>query len=58
MAAGRQRRTAVEDTDVVEPKEPACEDVAPLRVLAVHPPIEVQHQSLEGTFQEFNVRAA
>ena len=57
-AAGGERRAAVEDADVVEAQEPACEDVAPLRVLAVHPPVEVKHQALERPFQELDVLAS
>src|ERR1700678_623286 len=45
VAAGRQRRAAIENPDVVESEEPACEDVLSLRVLPVHPPIEILLQS-------------
>ena len=41
MAAGGQRRAAVEDADVVEAEEAALEDVLALGVLAVHPPGEL-----------------
>src|SRR6516162_11055361 len=41
MAAGRQRRAAVENADIVEAEEAALEDVAPARVLAVAPPGEI-----------------
>src|SRR5271169_1392145 len=58
MAASRERRTAIENSDVVEPEEAASKYVAPLWILAVHPPVEVQHQALEGAFQETNIRAA
>ena len=51
-AAGRQRRAAVEDADVVEPEEAAFEDVRALGVLPVHPPGEVQHQFLEYALEE------
>ena len=57
-AAGRQRRAAVEDADVVEAEEAAGEDVAPRRVLAVDPPVEVQHQALERVLQELEVLPA
>ena len=56
-AAGGERRAAVEDADVVEAQEPAGEDVAPLRVLAVHPPVEVEHQAVERALQELDVLA-
>ena len=57
-AARRERGAAIEDADVVETQEPAGEDVAPVGVLAVDPPVEVQHQALERPLQELDVRAA
>ena len=42
-----QRLRAIEDADVVEPEEPAREQVSPRRVLAVDPPGEVEEQLLE-----------
>ena len=56
-AAGRQRRAPIEDADVVEAEEAAGEDVAALRILAVHPPVEVEHQALERALQERDVLA-
>ena len=56
--AGGQRGAAVEDADVVEPQEPAGEDVPSLRVLPVHPPVEVEHQALERALQEGHVLPA
>src|SRR5580658_5573626 len=47
VSAGRQRSTAVEDTDVVQTEKAPRENVAPLRILTIHPPVEIQHQSLE-----------
>ena len=58
MPAGRQRRAAVEDADVVQPEKPARENVASLGILAVDPPVEIQHQSLEGALQEAQVGPA
>ena len=57
-SARRQLRAAIEDPDVVEAEETAGEDVATGRVLAVHPPVEVQHQALERALEEANVGAA
>ena len=57
-AAGRQRRAAVEDADIVEAEEAAGEDVAARRVLAVDPPVEVQHQAVERVLEELAVLAA
>ena len=50
-----QRRAAVEHADVVEAEEAALEDVAALRVLAVHPPGEVEHQLVEDALEEREV---
>jgi hypothetical protein len=58
MAAGWQWRTAIEDPDVVESEESARKHVASLRILAVYPPVEVQHQPLEGAFKEAQVGPA
>ena len=57
VAAGRQRRAAVEHADIVEAEKAALEDVAALGVLAVHPPGEVQHQLVEHALQEGEVAA-
>ena len=57
-AARGQLRAAVEDADVVEAQKAAGEDVAPRWILAVDPPVEVQHQSLKRAFQESQVRPA
>ena len=57
VPAGRQRRAAVEDADVVEAEEAALEDVAALGVLAVHPPGEVEHQLVEDALEEREVAA-
>ncbi len=54
-AAGRQRCAAVEHADVVEPEEPALEDAAAARVLAVDPPREVEEQLVERLPQEREV---
>ena len=43
---------AVEDADVVEAEEAALEDVAPLGVLAVDPPGEVEQQLVEDALEE------
>src|SRR6266853_5639526 len=58
MTAGRQLAAAVEDPDVVEPEEAALEHVAALRILAVDPPGEVQHQLVEHALQECQVALA
>ncbi len=57
-ATGRQRCAAIEDADVVQAQEAAGKDVAPGRVLAIDPPVEVEHQSLERALQEPQVGPA
>ena len=52
MAAGGQRRAAVEDANVVEAEEAALEDVHAFGVFAVHPPGEVQQQLVEDALQK------
>ena len=49
VAAGGQRRAAVEDTDVVQSQEAALKEVLAKAVFAVHPPAEVQHQLSQKT---------
>ena len=58
VAAGRQRRAAVEDADVVQAQEAALEDVPPGAVLAVDPPGEVQQQLLEAALEPVPVALA
>ncbi len=54
----RRQVRAVDRADVVEPEEPALEDVVALRVDPVHPPGEVDEQLLEDALEEREVRAA
>jgi hypothetical protein len=58
VPAGRQRRAAVEDADIVQSQEAALEDVVAGAVLAVHPPGEVQRQLVEGALEPFEVTPA
>src|SRR5713226_7512614 len=58
IAAGRQRRAAVEKADIVEAEKPALKDVVSFDVLAVHPPGEIEHQFVEDTFEESPVALA
>ena len=58
VAAGRQRRAAVEDADVVEAEEAAFEHVAARAVLAVDPPGEVHQQLAGSTLEEVQVPLA
>jgi hypothetical protein len=52
MSAGWQRGRAVENADIVQPEKAALENVMTIRILAVHPPGEVQQKFLEDTLQE------
>src|SRR6185295_904450 len=54
-AAGGQRRAAVEHPDVVQTEETALKNVPALRVLAVDPPGEVEHQLVENAFQKSEI---
>ena len=47
MAAGGQRRAAVEDANVVQPQKAAFKEVLAEAVFAVHPPTEVQRSAFE-----------
>ena len=58
LLQGPARGERSEDADVVEAEEAAREDVAALRILAVHPPVEVEHQAVERALQEREVLAA
>ena len=58
VAAGGQRRGAVEHADVVEPEEAAFEHVGAGAILAVDPPGEVHQQLGEGVLEELDVAAA
>src|SRR4051794_23811368 len=55
MSPRRQRRTAVEDADVIESEEAAAKDVLAAGVFAVHPPGEIDHQLLKDALEEFEV---
>src|SRR5205085_2420180 len=58
VAAAGQRRAAIEHSDVVEPEKAALEDVAPLGVLAIHPPGEVDQQFVEYAPEELAIADA
>ncbi len=58
VAAGGERRAAVEDADIVQPQKPALEHVLAEPVLAVHPPGKVQQQFVERRLEEIHVRLA
>ena len=55
VTAGGQLTAAVEHTDIVESEKAALEDVAPLDVLAVHPPGEVEYQLVEYPLEELQI---
>src|SRR5208337_3711668 len=58
MAAGRQRRAAVKDADIVQPKKAALEQALAETVLAVQPPAEVPRKLAEHALQKRDVGPA
>ena len=58
VSAGREPGAAVEDPDVVEPEEAALENVAAERVLAVHPPGEIEHELVKHALEELEIAVA
>ena len=54
-AAGRKRRTAVEDADVVQSEKPALEQILAESVFAIHPPTEIQHQLGERPLEKIEI---
>ena len=58
VAAGRQRRAAVENPDVVQAQEAALKDIVARMVLTVDPPGEVQQHFLEDPFEKDEVGLA
>src|SRR5215213_395723 len=55
VAASRQRRAAIENTDVVETEKAALKDVHPFSVFAIDPPREIQQQLLKHTSEKNGV---
>ena len=43
---------AIKYTNIVQPEKTSGKDILSLRVLAVNPPVEIQHQSLKGALQK------
>ncbi len=58
MAAVRQRRAPIEDTDVIEAEETALENIFPFGILPVHPPGEGDEQLVERRFEKSAVAPA
>ena len=58
MPSDRQRRGPVEDADIVHAEEAAFEDVEAARVLAVHPPGEIEQQLGEDALEKLAVALA
>ncbi|MDX1982278.1 MAG: hypothetical protein SFV51_18540 [Bryobacteraceae bacterium] len=52
VSAGGQRRSAVKDTDIVQAQKATLKDVTAFAILAVHPPVQVEHQLVEDTLRE------
>src|SRR5215813_336867 len=54
----RQGRATIKHTNVVEAEKPTRKDIASVGILAVYPPIEVEHQSSERAFQKLEIRSS
>ena len=52
MAAIGQWHVAIKDADIIQAQKATLEDILSLKVLAVHPPGEIEQQFLEDLFQE------
>src|SRR5271170_4385593 len=55
---GRQRLRAIKYSDVVHPQESAAEQVVALRILAIHPPGEIQVELLEHSGEKMRIALA
>src|ERR1700749_2219232 len=55
MPAGWQRLRPVKNSDVVEPKEAALEDIRPVGIFAIHPPGEVQQQFVKDFLEKIAI---
>src|SRR5262245_10386774 len=51
VAPGWQRRTSIEDTDVIQAKKSSLKGVLARPVFSVQPPCEIHEQLLEATLQ-------
>src|SRR5215467_14069726 len=58
MPACRKRSRAIEDSDVIEPKEATLKDVGSIRIFAIDPPREIQKQFVKDFFQKATVGGA
>src|SRR6185369_261031 len=58
MAARRERRAAIKHTNVVQPEKAPGENVLPLGILSVDPPVEILHQALKRPLQEAEISPA
>ena len=54
-SAGAERLRAIEHADVVEAQKAALENVPSFRVLAIHPPGEIQQQLVKHALEKFAV---
>src|SRR6516225_318530 len=58
MAAGRQRRAAVEDADIIVSEKPAFEEASSEAVFAIDPPAKVRGEPAEHSLQEVEIGSA
>src|SRR5262249_49265752 len=58
MATRGKGSAAIKDPDVVQSEKATGEDVLPLRIFPVDPPVKIQHQALKRSFQETQIGPA
>src|SRR6266436_8330842 len=58
MTTSGKRRTAIKDADVIETEKAALEYIHAFRVLAIHPPGEVEHEFLKHALKKGSVAFA
>src|SRR5215469_4578368 len=58
MTTGRQWRTAVENTDIIESEKPAFEEAPAKAVFPIDPPAEIRGEPAEHPLQEVEVSSA
>src|SRR5436853_2812036 len=55
VASGGERRGTVKNSDVIEAQEAALKNICAVRVLAVHPPGEIQEQLVKNFLEESTI---
>ena len=58
MSAGRQHRTTIENSDIVETEEASLEYVLPFQIFSINPPCKVQKQLVEDPLEKVPIASA